>query len=57
MAPRNRFWLAAAVLVVGGGLSAQTPGPNPLLPPLPKPVLQAVPPVGPTEGKPVPPVS
>ena len=51
MAPRNRFWLAASVLVVGGGLSAQTSGPNPLLPPLPQAVLQAVPPAGPTEGK------
>ena len=51
MAPRNRFWLAASVLVVGGSLSAQTPGPNPLLPPLPQAVRQAVPPAGPTEGK------
>ena len=55
MTPRNRCWLAASFALTAGGLAAQTPAPNPLLPPLPKPALQVVPqslpPLGPTEGK------
>ena len=62
MTPRNRCWLAASFFMASGGLAAQTPAaPNPLLPPLPKPVLQAVPsgptvpaPPGPVEGKSLP---
>ncbi len=65
MTPRNRCWLAASFLLASGGLAAQTPAvPNPLLPPLPKPVVQAVPPAptvpappGVTEGKSPPPVA
>jgi len=53
--------LAATFVLTAGGLAAQTPAPNPLLPPLPKLALQAVPPAvapaGPTEGKAAPPAA
>jgi len=59
MTPRNRCRLAASLVLSCGGLAAQTPAPNPLLPPMPKaaapPATPAapslLPPVGPTEGK------